>query len=97
MTHSGKLISSKKCTVTICAGHPSFCLTPLVLHVILYISHRDQVIQYDLCDSLVNIKYNDLNYIDYLTTVSGGNGPFWQQNITQDRKSFTAQSKHMIL
>ena len=97
MTNSGKLISSKKCTVTICAGHPSFCSTPFVLHVILYISHRDQVIQYDLRDPLVNIKCNDLNYIDYLTTISAGNGPFWRQNITQDRKSFMAQSKHMIL
>ena len=30
------------------------------------------------------------------TTVSAGKGPFWQQNITPDRKSFIIQSKDII-
>ena len=29
-------------------------------------------------------------------TVSAGNGSFWQQNITEDRKSFITKSKLMI-
>ena len=30
------------------------------------------------------------------TTVSAGKGPFWQQNITPDRKSFIIQPKHIV-
>ena len=42
--------------------------------------------------SLLDYK-TQLPVLSFLTTVPARNGPFWQQNMTQDRKLFITQLK----